>query len=173
MDQLHNGSIHKQNSKREWLLQVVYGRTCPTSGATKPQTLCRLHEKRGPTYCWPILFVMKLSVWKVYRFSGFTIYIIESWWIDMHLKKKNLQKQHSHKVKSTFSGWTNFPQHKFSLGELRPHHYMGEICPFCLPLFHGPSSDELPRLEKNLLINGSAPTERGGRKFLGHFIHHN
>ena len=33
MDQLHNGSVHKQNNKREWLLQVVYGKTCPTLGA--------------------------------------------------------------------------------------------------------------------------------------------
>ena len=45
-------------------------------------------------------------------------------------------KEHLHKVKSKFSRWTNFLQHKLCLGELHPHH-MREICPFCLLLFLG------------------------------------
>ena len=31
--QLRNGSIHKQNNKREWLLQVACGKTCAPLGA--------------------------------------------------------------------------------------------------------------------------------------------
>ena len=31
--QVHNGSVHRENNKREWLLQAAYGKTWPTLGA--------------------------------------------------------------------------------------------------------------------------------------------
>ena len=71
-----------------------------------------------------------------------------SWWI----QKRHLfsAKRHSHKVKTKFSKWTEFPQHKLCLGEVRPHHLgevrptppggkfahttWGKFAPFCLPV---------------------------------------
>ena len=80
-------------------------------------------------------------------------------------RKKNrhasliFSKKHSHKVKSKFSRWTNFPQHKLCLGELCPHH-MGEIRPFCLPVAFRPKASlglnsNTKNLRRNKLINGN------------------
>ena len=36
-------------------------------------------------------------------------------------------KKHSNKVKSKFSRWTNFPPNKLCLGEICPHHFLGNL----------------------------------------------
>ena len=41
-------------------------------------------------------------------------------------KKQTNKQQHSHKVKSKFSRWMNFPQHTSCLREICPHH-LGEF----------------------------------------------
>ena len=106
--------------------QVAYGKSCPTLGAFlfawQQNHSVGCTESKGPTYCWQILFVLKFSVLKIRRFWFYAS--IESWSIDMrHLfvakTKTYKQKKHSYKVKSKFSRWTNFPQHKLCLGYFR------------------------------------------------------
>ena len=92
----------------------------------------RLHNgsvhKDGHTVGWCCLFwssVLEKSI----KFSFHTF--IKSWRLDIrHLFSA---KTHSHKVKSKFSRWMNFPQHKLCLEEVRPPH-LGEISPFCWPV---------------------------------------
>ena len=54
---------------------------------------------------------------------------VKSWWINIHHLFS--AKRHSHKVKSKFSSWMNFPQHKRWVGDVRPHH-LRAIHPFHL-----------------------------------------
>ena len=73
------------------------------------------------------------------------------------------KKIHSHKIKSKFSRWTHFHQHKLCLEEVHPHH-LGEFHPFCLPSLLGLMQKKKQIIKSNI--------QRGGRKFLGHFIRH-
>ena len=74
-------------------------------------------------------------------------------------------------MKSKFSKWANFPQHKLCLGEICPHH-MREICPFCLPLLLGLMMLGLTVTwrRRNKLINSDI--QRGSWKFDGHLKWH-
>ena len=118
---------------------------------------------KGPTYCWTILFVLKFRVWNVYWIWFYTS--IESWRIE-YLSFIFRKKTHSHKVKSKFSRWTNFPQHKLCLGDLRPHQWNS---PFLFTLAFRPNASlglTVTWRRKNKLINSDI--QRGSWKFQGH-----
>ena len=85
------------------------------------------YTQDGHTVSWCLFWSSVLE--KSIEFSFHTL--IKRWWIDIrHLFSA---KRHSYKIKSKFSRWTNFPQHKLCFGEVRPQH-LGEIRSFCLPV---------------------------------------
>ena len=120
----------------EWLLQVAYGKTCPTLGALlftwqQNHNVGCMKSKDRHTVGRSCLFWS--SVFESFFNFGFT----QQSKADESISVTFLfLKEHSHKVKSKFWRWTNFHQHKLCLEVFRPHH-MGEIRPFCLPLLLG------------------------------------
>ena len=106
------------------ILQVAYGENCAVLGAglfAWQQTIA------WDTVGWHLFWSSVLE--KSIDFSFHTL--TKRWWID--IRHFLSAKIHSHKIKSRFSRWTKFPQHKLCLGEVRPH-YLEEIHPFCLPV---------------------------------------
>ena len=92
-----------------------------------------------------------------------------SWWID-NMHQLFLAKN---KWKVNFQGGRISPNINYAWGNLSRPHHMVEIRPCCLPLLLGLMHQGLTvtSRRRNKFINGSI--QRGGRKFLGHFIRHN
>ena len=100
------------------------------------------YTQDGHTVSWCLFWSSVLE--KSIEFSFHTL--IKRWWIDIrHLFSA---KRHSYKIKSKFSRWTNFPQHKLCFGEVRPHH-LGKILPFCLPVAFYTSVTFMLTVERN------------------------
>ena len=123
MDQSTNKTTN-ENSFTSSVWEKLCSGSCAVSMATNYSMGC-MQDGHAVSWCLFWSSVLEKSI----EFSFHTF--IKSWWINiLHLFSA---KWHSHKIKSKFSRWLNFPQHKLCLGKVCPHH-LWEIRPFCLPV---------------------------------------
>ena len=116
MDQSTNKTTNESDfTSSIWKNCAILGAVLFVWQQTIAWVICKTGTLLTDVVCFEVLCLKSLLI----CFHTF----IKSWSID--IRHLFLARRHTHKIKTKFSRWTNFSQHKLCLGEIRP---------FCLPI---------------------------------------